>query len=59
MNEVDRDDSPCNGVCRIVEEKNKAARCVSCKRTYDDLEQWLYLSREERLKRMRELKRNE
>lgn len=56
MNEVDRDDSPCNGVCRIVEEKSGIARCISCKRTYDDLEQWLFMSREERLRRMKELK---
>jgi len=56
MNEVGRKDSPCNGVCRIVEEKDGIARCKSCRRNYDDLEQWLYMSREERMKRMRELK---
>lgn len=49
--------SPCNGVCRIVEEKDKEARCISCKRTYDDLAQWLYLSEEARLYRMEQLKK--
>jgi len=48
--------SPCNGVCRIIEEVGKEARCISCKRTYDDLEQWLYLSEEGRKQRMEQLK---
>ena len=45
------DDSPCTGVCRM-----KNNRCMSCHRTYDDLEQWLYMSREARLERMEQLK---
>ena len=49
--------STCNGVCRIIEESNGVARCTSCKRTYDDLEQWLYLSEEARLTRMEQLKK--
>lgn len=48
--------SPCNGVCRIIEESNGVARCISCKRDYDDLAQWLYLSEEARLYRMKQLK---
>ena len=47
-----KEDSPCNGVCRM-----EGTRCISCFRTYDDLEQWYYLSREARLKRMREILR--
>ncbi len=47
-----KEDSPCNGVCRM-----EGTRCVSCFRTYDDLEQWYYLSREARLERMREILR--
>jgi len=47
-----KEDSPCNGVCRM-----EGARCISCFRTYDDLEQWYYLSREARLERMREILR--
>jgi len=46
------DDSPCNGVCRM-----KNNKCESCNRTYEDLGQWLYLSREARLERMKQLKR--
>ena len=45
------DDSPCTGTCRM-----KDNRCISCNRTYDDLEQWFYMSREARLERMRQLK---
>lgn len=48
--------SPCNGICRIIEEKDGVARCISCKRDYDDLAQWLYLSEEARLYRMNQLK---
>lgn len=47
-----KEDSPCNGVCRM-----EGTRCISCFRTYDDLEQWYYLSREARLERMREILR--
>lgn len=35
----------------------EGTRCVSCFRTYDDLEQWYYLSKEARQERMRELLR--
>jgi len=31
-------------------------RCISCNRTYDDLEQWFYMSKEARLERMEQLK---
>lgn len=49
------DDSPCTGDCRMIGEGSKA-KCRSCNRTYDDLEQWLYLTREARLERMEQLK---
>lgn len=45
------EDSPCNGVCRM-----EGTRCKSCNRTFDDLEQWLYMSKEARLYRMEQLK---
>jgi predicted Fe-S protein YdhL (DUF1289 family) len=45
------DDSPCTGVCRM-----EGTRCISCNRTYDDLEQWYTMSREARLERMKQLK---
>ena len=45
------DDSPCNGVCRM-----KDNHCISCGRDYEDLAQWLYMSRESRLERMEQLK---
>lgn len=46
-----RDDSPCNGICRMQETK-----CISCGRDFDDLEHWLYMTREQRLIRMKQLK---
>ena len=45
------DDSPCNGVCRM-----KDNHCISCGRDYEDLAQWLYMSREARLERIEQLK---
>ena len=50
------DDSPCTGECRMIGQ-GKKAKCQSCYRTYDDLEQWLYLTREARLERMEQLKK--
>jgi len=49
------DDSPCNGVCRMIQCQDEV-RCQSCYRTYEDLNQWLYLSKEARLERMEQLK---
>jgi len=46
------DDSPCTGVCRM-----EGTTCISCHRTYDDLEQWFYMSREARLQRMEQIKK--
>lgn len=46
------DDSPCTGVCRM-----KDNRCISCHRDFQDLAQWLYMSRESRLERMEQLKK--
>ena len=48
-------DSPCTGDCRMIGHGGKA-KCRSCNRTYDDLEQWLYMSNEARLERMKQLK---
>ena len=50
------DDSPCTGVCRIVDTTGGEPRCVSCYRTYEDLDQWITMSREARIKRMEQLK---
>ena len=48
------EDSPCIGDCRMVTVAGKQ-RCRSCHRDYDDLEQWLYMTKEARLERMKEL----
>ena len=45
------EDSPCTGVCRM-----EGTRCISCHRTYDDLEHWFYLTKEARLERMEQIK---
>ena len=50
------DDSPCTGVCRIVDTTGGEPRCVSCYRTYEDLDQWITMSREARIKRMKQLR---
>ena len=49
------DDSPCTGVCRIVDTTGGEPRCISCYRTYEDLDQWLVMSREARIQRMMQL----
>ena len=49
-------DTPCTGVCRMKGEGSKA-RCISCNRTYDDLDQWMYMTTEARLQRMKQLKK--
>ena len=46
------DDSPCTGECRM--DNN---RCISCGRDYEDLSQWIYMSREARLERMEQIKK--
>tara|TARA_R110000772_G_scaffold233927_1_gene345508 strand:+ start:158 stop:337 length:180 start_codon:yes stop_codon:yes gene_type:complete len=51
-----RDDSPCNGICKIVDDSNGTPKCISCKRTYDDIDEWFKLSRDARLYRMKQLK---
>ena len=45
------DDSPCTGECRM--DNN---RCISCKRTYQDISEWLNLTKQQRLNRMKQLK---
>lgn len=45
------DDTPCDGTCRM-----EGTRCISCFRTYDDLEQWFYMSRQARKERMAQIK---
>ena len=47
------EDSPCTGVCRM-----EGTTCISCHRTYDDLEQWFYMSREARLQRMEQIRKD-
>jgi len=34
----------------------EGTRCISCFRTYDDLEQWFYMSKEARLERIKQLR---
>lgn len=48
-------DSPCTGDCRMEQVLGKA-RCRSCFRDYDDIEQWFYMSKERRIERMEQLK---
>lgn len=47
------EDSPCNGVCRM-----EGTTCISCHRTYEDLEQWFYMSRKARLQRMEQIRKD-
>ena len=49
-------DTPCTGVCHMKGEGSKA-RCIACNRTYDDLDQWMYMTTEARLQRMKQLKK--
>jgi predicted Fe-S protein YdhL (DUF1289 family) len=48
------EDSPCTGDCRMVTVAGRA-RCRSCHRDYNDLEQWFYMTKEARLERMKQL----
>ena len=48
--------SPCKDICRY-EEMDGEPRCISCFRTYEDLEKWYYMSDEERKVRIRQVKK--
>ena len=48
--------SPCTEICRY-EEIDGESRCISCFRTYEDLEKWYYMSDEERKARIRQVKK--
>ena len=48
------EDSPCTGDCRMVTVAGRA-RCRTCHRDYNDLEQWFYMPKEARLERMKQL----
>ena len=48
--------SPCTDICRY-EEIDGESRCISCFRTYEDLEKWYYMSDEERKVRIRQIKK--
>jgi len=39
----------CNGVCQYVAYKDTQA-CIGCGRTYDDLDNWAYLTDKQKLK---------
>ena len=52
------EDSPCTGVCRIVDTTEGEPRCVRCYRTYEDLDQWITMSREARLQRMEQIRKD-
>ena len=47
MKHLNRDDKNhhqvCNGVCQYVDYRDTQA-CIGCGRTYDDLDNWAYLS---------------
>ena len=47
--------SPCSGVCSY-EDIDGEPRCISCWRTYEDLDQWSYMTNEERRYRMKQIK---
>jgi predicted Fe-S protein YdhL (DUF1289 family) len=49
--------SPCKEICRY-EQVNGKPRCISCFRTYEDLSNWIYLTNEERQKRIRQIKKD-
>jgi len=49
--------SPCVEICRY-EEINGEPRCISCFRTYEDLSNWMYLTNEERQKRIKQIKKD-
>ena len=49
--------SPCNDICRY-EEINGEPRCISCFRTYEDLNNWFYMSDENRRKRIKQIKKD-
>ena len=48
--------SPCTSICRY-EEVEGEPRCISCFRTYTDLEKWYYMSDEERRQRIKQVKK--
>ena len=48
--------SPCTEICRY-EEIDGEPRCISCFRTYQDLEKWYYMSDEERKVRIKQVKK--
>jgi len=49
--------SPCVEICRY-EEIDGEPRCISCFRTYEDLSNWMYLTNEERQKRIKQIKKD-
>jgi len=49
--------SPCTDICRY-EEINGEPRCISCFRTYEDLNQWFYMSNESRRERIKQIKKD-
>ena len=48
--------SPCKDICRY-EEIDGEPRCISCFRTYEDLNQWFYMDNEERKTRIKQIKK--
>lgn len=48
--------TPCVNICRY-QEVDGEPRCVSCFRTYEDLEKWFYMTDEERKTRIRQIKK--
>ena len=49
--------SPCNDICRY-EKVNGEPRCISCFRTYEDLNNWFYMTDENRRERIKQIKKD-
>ena len=55
MSKKNTEVSPCNNIC-TYESIEGTPRCSSCWRTYEDLDQWMYMTNEERRCRIKQIK---
>lgn len=55
MSKKNTEVSPCNNVCSY-DNIDGEPRCISCWRTYEDLDQWSFMSNEQRRHRMKQIK---
>ncbi len=49
--------SPCTDICKY-EEIDGEPRCISCFRTYEDLNNWFYMTNESRRERIKQIKKD-